>query len=146
MDQNHLDRALKTIMAFSSHFNQYFQHKEPWKSVPKQGPEGAADAGTAEAAEAAAAAAGSRQSAQTCMYLSLNAVRSLAVAVCPFLPESAARMWGQLGLDGSPEDSAWDSASDVLIKPGHRIGAVSPPLCARRGRRDQEAQGAAWAL
>lgn len=122
MDQNHLDRALKTIMAFSSHFNQYFQHKEPWKSVPKQGSEGAADAGT----DAAAAASGSMQSAQTCMYLSLNAVRSLAVAVCPFLPESSARMWGQLGLDGSPEDSAWDSASDVLIKPGHRIGAVSP--------------------
>ena len=118
MDQNHLDRALKKIMAFSSHFNQYFQHKEPWKAVPKQGPEGAADA--------AAAAAGSMQSAQTCMYLSINAVRSLAVTVCPFLPESAVRIWGQLGLDGSPEDSAWDGASDILIKPGHRLGSVSP--------------------
>ena len=118
MDQNHLDRALKKIMAFSSHFNQYFQHKEPWKAVPKQGSEGAADA--------AAAAAGSMQSAQTCMYLSINAVRSLAVTVCPFLPESAVRIWGQLGLDGSPEDSAWDGASDILIKPGHRLGSVSP--------------------
>ncbi len=118
MDQNHLDRALKKIMAFSSHFNQYFQHKEPWKAVPKQGSEGAADA--------AAAAAGSMQSAQTCMYLSINAVRSIAVMVHPFLPESAMRIWGQLGLDGSPEDSAWDGASDMLIKPGHRLGSVSP--------------------
>ena len=115
MDQNHLDRALKKIMAFSSHFNQYFQHKEPWKAVPKQGSEGAA-----------ATAAGNMQSAQTCMYLSINAVRSIAVTVCPFLPESAVRIWGQLGLDGSPEDSAWGGASDILIKPGHRLGSVSP--------------------
>ena len=123
MDQNHLDRALKKIMAFSSHFNQYFQHKEPWKAVPKQGSEEVADAG---ASADAAAAAGSMQSAQTCMYLSINAVRSIAVTVCPFLPESAVRIWGQLGLDGSPEDSAWDGASDMLIKPGHRLGSVSP--------------------
>ncbi|MEE8384125.1 MAG: methionine--tRNA ligase [Nitrosopumilus sp.] len=31
MEQNHLDRALKKVMEFSSFFNQYFQHKEPWK-------------------------------------------------------------------------------------------------------------------
>ena len=33
MEQNHLDRALKKIMEFSSFFNQYFQHKEPWKKA-----------------------------------------------------------------------------------------------------------------
>ena len=34
MEQNHLDRALKKILEFSAHFNQYFQHKEPWKKGP----------------------------------------------------------------------------------------------------------------
>ena len=34
MEQNHLDRALKKIMEVSSFFNQYFQHKEPWKNGP----------------------------------------------------------------------------------------------------------------
>ena len=33
MEQNHLDRALKKIMNFP-YFNQYFQHKEPWKKGP----------------------------------------------------------------------------------------------------------------
>ena len=59
MGGNHLDRALKQIMEFSAHFNQYFQHKEPWKKGP----------GTS-----------------SCIYLSVNAVRSLAIAIHSFLP------------------------------------------------------------
>ena len=100
MDQNHLDRALKRIMAFSSHFNQYFQHKEPWKGVSPD--------------------------AEICTYLSINATRSLAIAVYPFIPESSERIWAQLGLAGIPMDSGWDGMSDVVIRPGHVLGAVSP--------------------
>lgn len=101
MDQNHLDRALKRIMAFSSHFNQYFQHKEPWK---KESP-----------------------AAEICIYLSVNATRSLAIAVRPFIPESSQRIWDQLGLsDKNALESRWDCMSDVAIRPGHRLGSVSP--------------------
>ena len=71
MEQNHLDRALKKIMEFSSYFNQYFQHKEPWKKGP----------GTAN-----------------CVYLSVNAASSLAIAILPFMPNSANKIWNQLGL------------------------------------------------
>ena len=65
MEQNHLDRALKKILEFSAHFNQYFQHKEPWKN----------EKGT-----------------NTCVYLSVNAIRSLAIALYPFIPESAEKI------------------------------------------------------
>ena len=99
MEQNHLDRSLKKIMEVSSFFNQYFQHKEPWKNGP----------GTAN-----------------CVYLSVNAVRSLAIAIFPFVPESAQKIWIQLGLDGNIQDIPWDSQSDLGILSGHVLGESSP--------------------
>lgn len=99
MEQNHLDRSLKKIMEFSSHFNQYFQHKEPWKNGP----------GTTN-----------------CVYLSVNAARSLAVAIFPFIPESAQKIWNQLGLDEMIENSSWNDMSRLGIVPGHLLGESSP--------------------
>lgn len=99
MEQNHLDRALKKIMEFSSFFNQYFQHKEPWKKGP----------GTAN-----------------CVFLSVNAASSIALALFPFLPESSQKIWVQLGLSGKVNDNKWDSISDIAIKPGHQLGDATP--------------------
>ncbi|MBM2852466.1 MAG: methionyl-tRNA synthetase [Candidatus Nitrosotenuis sp.] len=99
MEQNHLDRALKKIMEFSSFFNQYFQHKEPWKKGP----------GTA-----------------TCVFLSVNAACSMAIAIYPFLPESAQKIWNQLGFVGKVNENKWDFISDLLVKPGHLLGEISP--------------------
>jgi methionyl-tRNA synthetase len=99
MEQNHLDRALKKVMEFSIYFNQYFQHKEPWKNGP----------GT-----------------NTCMFLTVNAVFSLAVAAFPFIPRSAQRIWEQLGMEGKVVDSKWGLMSDVAVKPGHKIGRITP--------------------
>ena len=99
MEQNHLDRALKKILQFSAHFNQYFQHKEPWKNGP----------GT-----------------NTCVYLSVNAVRSLAVAIYSFLPKSSQKIWIQLGMDGDVSTQRYDEISNIVIKQGHKLGKVSP--------------------
>jgi len=99
MEQNHLDRALKKIMEFSSFFNQYFQHKEPWKKGP----------GTAN-----------------CVFLSVNAARSIAIALFPFLPESSQKIWEQLGFSGKVNENKWDSISDIAIKPEHRLGDATP--------------------
>ncbi len=99
MEQNHLDRALKKIMEFSSYLNQYFQHKEPWKKGP----------GTA-----------------SCVFLSVNAVRSLAIAIFPFIPESAQKIWSQLGLDGNITDFSWNEISVLGIPSGHTLGEASP--------------------
>ncbi|KAG2477199.1 MAG: hypothetical protein NPMRth3_2640001 [Nitrosopumilales archaeon] len=99
MEQNHLDRALKKILEFSTHFNQYFQHKEPWKKGP----------GT-----------------NTCVYLSVNAARSLAIACYPFMPKSAQKIWLQLGLDGNVSEQSWDSISEISIQANHQLGTPSP--------------------
>ena len=86
-------------MEFSSFFNQYFQHKEPWKK------------GTGTS---------------SCVYLSVNAARSMAIALFPFIPESSQKIWTQLGLQGKVQDNSWDSLSALEIKPGHNLGDVSP--------------------
>ena len=99
MEQNHLDRALKKIMDFSSYFNQYFQHKEPWKRGP----------GTAN-----------------CVFLSVNASRSIAIAIYPFLPDSAQKIWDQMGLKGKVNDNSWNDISEFGVSSGHKLGDSSP--------------------
>ena len=99
MQQNHLDRALKKIMEFSSFFNQYFQHKEPWKKGP----------GT-----------------KNCVFLSVNAVRCVAISVFPFIPNSAEKIWTQLNLDGNILDQKWSDISELNLKSGHKLNNPSP--------------------
>ncbi len=99
MEQNHLDRALKKILEFSDHFNQYFQHKEPWKKG---------------------------KGTTTCVFLSVNAVHSLAIALYPFIPESAQKIWSQLGLEGNVSEQNWDSISLMKIQSGHNLATPSP--------------------
>lgn len=99
MEQNHLDRALKKIMEFSIYFNQYFQHKEPWKKGP----------GT-----------------NTCVFLSVNAVHSISVALYPFLPQSAQKIWTQLGMQGKVSDVKWEQMSEISIRPDHKLGQIAP--------------------
>jgi len=99
MEKNHLDRALKMILQFSAHFNQYFQHKEPWKNGP----------GT-----------------NSCVFLSVNAVRSLAIAIYPFMPDSSQKIWVQLGLEGNVSTQMFDQISNITLNQGHKLGSVSP--------------------
>lgn len=99
LEQNHLDRALKKIMEFSSFFNQYFQHKEPWKKG---------------------------KGTSSCVYLSVNAARSMAIALFPFLPSSSQKIWNQLGFDNNVQENTWVSISNLDIKPGHVLGDPSP--------------------
>ena len=51
---------------------------------------------------------------------------SLAVALFPFLPESAQKIWVQLGLGGKINDCAWSDLSLLGIKSGHNLGIASP--------------------
>jgi len=60
------------------------------------------------------------------VYLSVNAVRSLAVAIYPFLPKSSQKIWVQLGMDGDVSTQRFDEISNIIIKQGHSLGKVSP--------------------
>jgi len=94
MEDLHLDRALKRILEFSIHCNQYFQKNEPWSDEKR---------------------------ATNCLYLCVNAVRSLAISLEPFLPFSTEELWKLLNYSDSVHEQKWDSISKILIKPGHNI-------------------------
>jgi methionyl-tRNA synthetase len=86
-------------MEFSTYFNQYFQHKEPWKKGP----------GT-----------------NTCVFLSVNAVRSIAIALYPFLPKSSEKIWQQIGLSGTVSEKQWDEISKIAVNSSHKLGDIAP--------------------
>jgi methionyl-tRNA synthetase len=80
--------------------NQYFQSNAPWAN---------------------------KDTAPTTLYFSVNAVRSLAVMLEPFIPFSCEKIWAQLNLEGDVHGQSWESAKDAeAIKPGQRLGSVEP--------------------
>ena len=96
---NEIDKALKSILNFSSSFNQYFQKKEPWKN-PKQ-------SGTA-------------------LFISINAVRSLSILLAPFIPFSAEKIWKQMSLAGNIHEQNWKTIGSIMLNPGHKLGDIEP--------------------
>ena len=125
--KNEFDRAIKRILKFATHFNQYFQKKQPWSN---------------------------QTTANTTLYIAVNAVRSLAIMLEPFIPLSSEKVWSQLGMDTNNDDSdnndndsimrrsdnddngsrrsnsihkqQWNSASEIKIPAGHLLGRVEP--------------------
>jgi methionyl-tRNA synthetase len=94
------DKALKSILKFSNFFNQYFQKKQPWSN---------------------------RDTSSTTIYISINAVRTLAILLAPFIPNSAEKIWLQLNDNKSNLwEQTWNDASILRIEPGHRIGKNFP--------------------
>ncbi|HZC88435.1 MAG TPA: methionine--tRNA ligase [Nitrososphaera sp.] len=97
---NEIDKALKRILRYSTYMNQYFQANAPWAN---------------------------KETADTILFVSVNAVRSLAVLLEPFIPSSAERMWVQLKLGGSVHSQTWESAKNIkAVAPGHELGKVEP--------------------
>ena len=94
------DKALKNILKFSNFFNQYFQSREPWCNKDSTAP--------------------------TTLYISINAVRALAILLSPFIPNSAEKIWLQLNHNYKLHEESWDGSSLLKIAPGHRIGNISP--------------------
>lgn len=97
---NEIDKALKRILKYSSFMNQYFQANAPWAN---------------------------KDTASTTLYVSVNAVRSLAILLEPFIPFSCEKIWSQLKMDGSVHEQKWESAKESgAIRPDHELGKVEP--------------------
>lgn len=94
-----IDKSLKRILNFATHFNQYFQMKKPWAHS---------------------------ETAQTTLFISVNAVRSLAILLEPFIPFSCERIWFQLGMTDSVHKQFWSSASEMKLQVGHSLGEIKP--------------------
>jgi len=98
IEANELAKGLRKIVEFSAFCNQYFQKKQPWAD---------------------------KEGAKTTLYLCVNAVRSLAILLEPYVPFSSEELWQQLNLDGSVHKQNWNTASKLEIKPGHHINQPS---------------------
>ncbi|MEM7821507.1 MAG: methionine--tRNA ligase [Candidatus Aenigmatarchaeota archaeon] len=94
IEELRIDKALGKIVDFSTFCNQYFQQKEPWKKI---------------------------ENSKCCVYLSVNAVRSMAILLEPFIPYSSEKIWKNLNLPGSVHKQKWKSIFKLKIKPGHKI-------------------------
>ncbi len=89
MSEFAFDEALKAIWTFISRMNKYIDETAPWKLGKENDPRLESVLGT--------------------LY---QALIQIALMVAPFMPETAARMWKQLGLEGDPsgalfEDYPW---------------------------------------
>ncbi len=92
LELNEIDRGLKKIIEFSTACNRYFQQREPWRGG---------------------------NSSSTCIYLSVNAVKTMAILLYPYISNAMEDLWKQLNLNYQQK---WSSASQIDIKPKHKIG------------------------
>jgi methionyl-tRNA synthetase len=99
LSQNELDKALKRILKFGIYFNQYFQKKQPWSK---------------------------KTTAQTTLFIAVNAVRSMAIILEPFIPFSCEKVWSQLGMHSDVHKQEWLSASQMRVQSGHILGKIEP--------------------
>ena len=112
---NEIDKAMKRILQFSTFFNQYFQSKEPWKSL---------------------------HDSNNTIWISANAVRSLAILLFPFIPSSAQKIWKQLGIIENLTTQDWYSASELRLVQGHNIDNNIIPIFRRIEKAEIENQKA----
>ena len=99
MKGNELDKALKSILNFSTFLNQYFQRKEPWKKL---------------------------EGSNTCIFVLVNATRSLAIMLEPFIPFSSEKIWSQLGMTDSIHNQIWSTVGILNMEPGKGLGKIEP--------------------
>jgi methionyl-tRNA synthetase len=101
LSSNEIDKSLKRILKYSNYMNHYFQTNSPWAN---------------------------KDTSNTTVYVSVNAVRSLAILLEPFIPFSCEKIWSQLKLGSdSVHQQVWESAKDIRAIPaGHELGTVEP--------------------
>jgi methionyl-tRNA synthetase len=68
----------------------------------------------------------SRQKLDYVLHTAAEVLRILAVLVSPVLPESAAKIWAQLGMTEPLESMRLDTLAWGQLPPGQKIGEVSP--------------------
>lgn len=91
LEANNFDKGLKSIIDFSANCNRYFQHRAPWKG-----------------------GSGSK----TCLFLSINAVKTIAILLDPYFSFSLEKLWRQLNIKNS---RSWNLASIIDVNPSHKI-------------------------
>ena len=108
LEQVELRRALKEAMAGAQAANVYLNAREPWKTAKTD-----------------------RERTATTLWTALQAIAGLNVALAPFLPFSASKLHGWLGLDGTMDGAGWQRpdvvAGTVLGEPSPLFAKVELP-------------------
>ncbi len=89
--------ALKEIMDLARFANKYFNDKMPWLTIKKD-----------------------KGSCDTTIYLCLETIKTLAILLKPFLPDTAQKIGTMLNLDQALMNE-WDNAGKLSLKAGHAI-------------------------
>jgi methionyl-tRNA synthetase len=97
IDSFAIRQALKEVMDLARFANKYFNDKMPWLTVKK-------DKGTCD----------------TTIYLCLETIKTLAILLKPFLPDTAQKIGAMLNLDKARMDK-WDNAGNLWLKAGQAI-------------------------
>ena len=119
MDRFAFDDALKTLWAFIGRANKYIDETEPWKL----GREGDVDRLNAV------------------LRTLWESLRLAAVLVAPFMPETAAKIWTQLGLEGDPLDNGraeWKWGSITAPVKVARSGILFPRIDIEKWKKEKE--------
>ena len=101
LDQFQLKEALAAIIELARNGNQYLSEREPWHLMKTN-----------------------RAKTATTMYLAAQLVRSTGILISPFLPETSRQIAEQLNL--TDPSIKWQGASELGLKPGHKIGRPKP--------------------
>lgn len=96
----HFRDGMLEIMNLARAANKYFNDSEPWRTVKND-----------------------RARCATTINLCIHLARSVAILLSPIIPDACERIWRMVGLEGSAAQQRWDSAADLTIPPGHRLGA-----------------------
>jgi methionyl-tRNA synthetase len=99
-DQFQLKNALAAVIELARAGNQYLSEREPWHLIKVD-----------------------KQKTATTLFLASQLVRTLGILISPYLPETAERISGQLGLSNNVR---WIDAGKFDLQPGHQLNQPEP--------------------
>lgn len=101
LERFELRKAVTKFMDVARFANKYFNDQEPWLSVKDN-----------------------KTKCATTIHICLQAVKTMATLMEPFMPFSAERTWSMLDLPGSVHSQNWNSAHEVEMGAGHKFGKI----------------------
>lgn len=115
MEEFKLRDALAAVVELARSGNEYLSEKEPWHLIREN-----------------------KQEAATVINLCSQLVRSLAILLYPFMPQTAAAIWRELAIKGHVEEQRWDDAGRILLETEHQIGQPRPLFHKVDGKQIEE--------
>jgi len=95
LERVQLKEALHVAMSAGKEANAYFQKNKPWETAKS-----------------------SREDCESAIYVLLHQVKDLAIVLEPYLPNTGAEIFEQLGIKAEK----WDGIGKLSLKAGHKLG------------------------